>query len=153
MIKLLAIVAALVLPLTASAACTWTQLEIYAYKVVCTLTTEAAPTLITEGMPLTKLQGVTITAEAANGQTFTAAPAGTVAIYLWNDVAAAWARCRDCIEPTISEASQRRQIFPAYEVLVPRGRMAVAPSGVTVSGGSLTFYLTGMPRRTEVVQP
>lgn len=143
MIRVLISVFCLAVSLPAAAACTWSSTGSYRSKVVCTTANEAAPTLVTEGMSLSNLKALSVTAEADAAQTFTAAPAGTLAVYLWDPTVAAWARCRDCGEPTITEASVRRQSFAAFQVLGPTGRIAFVPVGVTVSAGGVTLYLTG----------
>jgi hypothetical protein len=112
-------------------------------KAVCASGTEAAPTLVTEGLSLANLRAISVVAEADAGQTFTAAPTGTLAIYLWDPSVGAWARCRDCGEPVISEASARHQAFAAFDVLGPDGRIAFIPVGVTLSAGGVTLYLHG----------
>ena len=142
MIRSLVAVLCLALSLPAAAACVWSTTGSTARKVVCDSGTEAAPTLITEGITLNTVASIGVVAEAAVGQTFTAAPAGTLRIYIWDEFVGAWARCMDCGEPVITAASERRQAFASFTIGERRGRFALVPNGVTLSAGTLTIYLT-----------
>lgn len=145
-IKYVAAFALLAFALSASATCTWTSTGTYSWKVVCTTGNESAPTLVTEGAALPNLKALSVFALADTGQTFTATPSGTVAIYIYDDVAGRWGRCRSCGEPTIDAVSEREDAFPAFTVPVSRnGRFAVVPISVTLSSGGVTFYVNGQP--------
>lgn len=140
--KILIILLTLGFSLPTAAACVWTDTGATARKVVCDSGTEAAPTLVTEGISLGTVATIGIVAQAAAGQTFTAAPAGALHIYVWDNFVGAWARCSDCGEPAITLASERRQAFASFTVGERRGRFAVVPNGVTLSAGNLTIFLT-----------
>lgn len=126
----------------ARAACTWSTLTSTTYKVVCTTGNESAPTLESEGAPLGYFRGFNVTAEADSGQTFTAAPGGTLQAYLWVDAAQAWVRVPD-LDLSIGAASVRRQAFMGFQVVSPRGRIAYVPVSVTLSAGGITLYVAG----------
>lgn len=137
MSKLIAALLALALPLLASASCTWTSIDQYSAKVVCTTGTEAAPTLVTAGVAL-NMVAFTLTAEADSGQTLSGA--GTWQAYLWIESAGGWARAPD-LDVTVGVTTLRRQAWAGFTVAGRRGRIAYAPSGVTVSSGGNTLYV------------
>jgi hypothetical protein len=147
MMRICAVALALALPVAASAACVVSTIDsvagTQAYKIMCDTGSEAAsvPTLSTQGISPAGFRYMEITAEAANGQTFTAAPAGTIAIYLYDANVGGWGRCRDCGEPSVKAVSERRESFGAFDVKGP-DRIMLIPLAVTLSGGNLTLYVT-----------
>jgi hypothetical protein len=142
--KLLAflVAASLALPAVPLAACTWTTGTTQAIDV-CASGNESAPTLATEGFSIDGLQAFTLVAEADTGQTFTAAPAGAIQFYVYDQVVGAWVRAPD-LDVTVSLASARRQAWTGYQIKGRRvSRIAVVPVAVTLSAGGLTLYLLG----------
>ncbi len=136
MTKLFAALLALVLPLLASAACTWTSIDQYSAKVVCTTGTEAAPTLVAEGVAL-NMVSYSLAGEADSGQTLTS---GSWAAYLWIESAGGWARAPD-LDVTVGAAGQRRVAWSGFRVFGRRGRIAYVPASLVVSSGGSTLYV------------
>lgn len=134
--KLFAALLALALPLLASASCTWTALDDYSAKVVCTTGTESAPKLVTEGVSLNML-AFTLAAEADSAQTITS---GAWKAYLWIESAGGWARAPS-LDVTVEAAGERRLSWPGFRVFGRRGRIAYVPSAVVVSSGDNTLYV------------
>lgn len=153
MLKTLVACLAVLVAFPASAACVWTLKHFLdtnsatglSATVVCDSGTEAIPTDATDGIPCAGLTKIMLRAQAASGQTFTAAPAGTIRIAVYSSRAAVgWARCPDCSEPTITEVSVRVQSFAPWTVTCREGdRIAFYPNGVTLSAGALTLYVDG----------
>lgn len=143
--KILAAVLCLAFSLPAAAACVTSKVAsgTFNWKIVCEDGDEIAPTLVTQGLPLDGLKTITVTAAADSGQTFTATPAGKLAIYLWDPQVALWGRCYDCAEPTIKAISQRTESLGAFDVKGPAGRVMLVPVGVTLSSGGITIYVSG----------
>lgn len=143
--KILAVVAALVLPAIASAAAgTWSIPDdtVRSSKFVCTQAgvTCDAPTAATDGALLSGSTGVVVTVCAASGQTLSGA--GTLLAYVYNPIAGLWARVPD-LDLTTTTASVRCLAFPGIFVAVPAGRIAYVPSSVTASSNNLTIYVNG----------
>jgi hypothetical protein len=147
MIRLLAACLALALALSAQADCVWTKTTgPYEAKAVCADGDEPAPALSSDGIPLAGIESIGVTVSADAGQTFTAAPAGTIAVYIRSEQTGRWARCQDCNEGTIKNASVRDQPF-TFTVTHRRGRVAFVPIGVTLSAGGLTIWTQVDPVR------
>lgn len=136
MTKLFAALLALVLPLLASAACTWSSIDQYSAKVVCTTGTEAAPSTAADGVAL-NMVAFTVSADADSGQTLTS---GTWKAYLWIDAVAGWRRTPG-LDVTVEVAGERGVAWPGFRVFGRRGRIAYVPSAVVVTAGSNTFYV------------
>lgn len=125
------------IPSLALGATTWTAdatLPVHqgtAAKAVCTTGTEAAPTLVTDGLPLAGLRGFVVHAEAAGAMT----AGGKLVAYLWNPVSARWNPSPDL--DLVVQAVQF-QSFAGFVVAAPNGRVAYAPSGV---GQAVTLYV------------
>lgn len=134
--KFIAALLALALPLASWASCTWTSIDQYSAKVVCTTGTEAAPTLVSEGVAL-NMVSYSLAAEADSGQTLTS---GSWAAYLWIESAGGWARAPD-LDVTVGAAGQRRLAWPGFTVAGRRGRIAYVPASVVVSAGGNTLYV------------
>lgn len=133
---ILAVLLSLILPRLAQATCTWSSIDAYSAKVVCTTGTESAPTLVTEGVSLNML-AFTLAAEADASQTITS---GSWAAYLWIESAGGWARAPD-LDVTVGVSGLRRLAWPGFRVFGRRGRIAYVPSSVVVSSGSNTLYV------------
>lgn len=146
MIRILLACLALLAALPASAACVWSSAGAYEAKAVCADGDEIAPTLITEGLglissPYKPASGFSVTAEADASQTITS---GTLKAYIWDPWVAAWARAPD-LDLTASISGERRLTWPGFTVTAGVGRVAYAPSVVTLSSGGITIYITGAP--------
>lgn len=143
MLKFFVILASLAVATPSYSACVWSATSTWSAKVVCDSGTEAAPTLITEGISLVDLRSLSISAVADVSQTFTAAPAGMLWFYIWDDMAAMWVHSTD-FDRRITNASERTQGFTGLSIIGPRGgRIAVRPVGISLSSGKITVYLNG----------
>jgi len=120
------------------AAATWTAPNPKTSKAVSASGTTDAPTLVTEGLDLYRTKGFFVTAEADGAQTLSGA--GALTAYFWDDAFAAWSRV-PAMDLATTTATVRRL---SLHVSAPanRGRIAYAPTGVTVSGGGVTIYIT-----------
>ncbi len=136
MTKILAALLALTLPLLASASCTWSSIDQYSAKVVCTTGTESAPTLVTEGVAL-NMVSYSLAGEADSGQTITS---GSWAAYLWIESAGGWARAPD-LDVTAGASGLRRLAWAGFMVAGRRGRIAYVPASLVVSSGGSTLYV------------
>jgi hypothetical protein len=134
------VAAALLLPLVASATCTFTGDETTSVAT-CTTGTETIPTLATEGLPvLNCFRGLSVFIAA--DATRTLSGTGTLKVYMYDAGAAAWGEAPDlAMSATVSGA--RYHAFPGLFFTASRisGRIAVLPSGVGVSAGGVTVYL------------
>lgn len=138
MSKIAALVVALLLPGLASAACTYDAPTNGSTRVAtCSASTEAAPTLVTEGLNLAGKSGLTVVVSAATPMT----AGGTLKAYLWcagcDSGAGAWVRAPD-LDLTVQALAA--QSFPGFVVTVPQGRIEYRPNGV---GLATTIYLVG----------
>lgn len=127
MTKLFSALLALALPLLASAACTYSSGTEWSTRIAtCTTTTEAAPTLVTEGLSLGGKRGLTVMVESSG--TLTAG--GTFQAYLWfqgaNSGNGAWVRSPDL---DVTAQALARQSWPGFVVTVPAGRIDYRPAG------------------------
>jgi hypothetical protein len=106
-------------------------------------TTEAAPTLATEGLDLRATAdracaGFNLYAECDSGQTFTGT--GDFVAFMY-DAITGWARASELdVSVVTADASNRRIFLGAFPVAAPRGRVAHVCSSVAVSGGGVTLY-------------
>jgi hypothetical protein len=143
MLKTVLAVLTLLVATPSYSACVWSATTTWSAKVVCDSGTEAAPTLITEGISLVNLRSLSISMVADSGQTFTAAPAGMLWFYVWDDVAEMWIHSTD-FDRRVTNASERTQGFTGLSIIGPRGgRVAVRPVGISLSSGKVTVYLNG----------
>ena len=128
-----------------AAAATWTNPSGTTAVAVCAQAGVScdAPTLATQGLPLDRLQGFSVTACAAVGQTLSGA--GTLTAYVYDDTVGVWSRIPD-LDLTVGTATIRCIAFPAIWVAAARGRVAFVPTVVTASTNSVTVYLIGETR-------
>jgi hypothetical protein len=127
------------------AAAVWTNPTGTTSLAVCTTAgvTCDAPTLATEGLKLDNMQGYSVTACAASGQTLSGA--GTLTAYVYDETVAVWSRIPE-LDLTVSGTPGRCITFLGVWVAAPRGRVAYAPTGVTASSVSVTVYVIGEKR-------
>ena len=132
MTKLFAALLALVLPLLASAACTYSSGTEWSTRIAtCTTTTEAAPTLVTEGLSLGGKKGMTVAAESSGTMT----AGGTFQAYLWIASAASGAgRWLRAPHLDLTAQALTGQVWPGFAVTVSAGRIDYRPAGT----GALT---------------
>lgn len=136
MTKLFAALLALALPLLASASCTWTSIDDYSAKVVCTTGTEAAPSTVADGVAL-NMVAYTVSADADAAQTLTS---GSWKAYLWIESVGGWRRAPS-LDVTVEVAGERGVAWPGFRVFGRRGRIAYVPAAVVVSAGGNTLYV------------
>lgn len=109
--------------------------------------TRAAPTTATEGVSLLQVRGFRVAICAAVGQTLSGA--GTLQAWVYQAKAQVWMR-NPSLDLTISVtatscagAACRCQVFPDQRVPVLYAhRVLYAANAVTVSGGTVTTYIT-----------
>jgi hypothetical protein len=142
---LLAAALTLVPAFALAAAPTWTTLAPRSVRGTCaTGTCSDAPTLVSQGMNLEGVGGVTVHVCADSGQTLSGA--GTLQAYVWNDQLQYWSRLIDR-DLSVTHSAYRCQAFDVLWVGGPRGRLAFVPSGVTVSsGGLIVDHLSNGPQ-------
>ena len=142
--KKILVVAALValIPFQANAAAgVWSLLGSaigpYSSKFVCTTAgvTCDAPTLVTEGVQLNGVGGITVTVCAAAGQTLSGS--GTLTAYVWNESTSTWANAPD-YNLTVTGTTVRCQNFAPFWVADTHGRIAWVTTTVTASSNSVT---------------
>lgn len=108
----------------------------------CDAPVEASST--TDGLPLSRsfssAKGITVTACADSGQTLSGA--GTLTAYGRDPSVALWAALPD-LNLTVTSSARRCQTFSGFVVTLPIGRVTWVPTGVTVSGGGVTVYVSG----------
>jgi len=98
----------------------------------------------TDGADVLGVDAFDLFIAADSGQTLSGA--GTLECYVYNTVAARWARFKDW-DVTVTTSAVRDAGFAGpspgkgYPVLTSIGRVAFRPNGVTLSGGGLTIYL------------
>lgn len=140
----IAVALALLLPLAAEATCVWTtNADDTSGNVVCTTVGETAfagTTSAAVGWGLAYCsKGVVLTACVDSTRTLSAA--ATLSFYLFDPQAALWAKAPDFnITTATISATERCQTFPALNVVLPAGRMAVLPTAGTLSAGNFTIY-------------
>jgi hypothetical protein len=113
----------------------------------CDAPVEAAGT--TDGLPLAGsvslygfnvgAKGVVVTVCADSGQTLSGA--GTVTAYVRDAQVALWSAIPD-LNFTVTSSARRCQTFTGVAVAYPTGRITWVPTGVTVSGGGVTVYIS-----------
>jgi hypothetical protein len=136
--KLLAVALAIFLPLAASASCTYTtDTGSSTTKSVCTTTSEAAPTLVSEGRALDGLAGMFIIATASSAWT----AGGTLNAYIWSPQAGVWVRAPDY---DLTVPGSTGQAWGAFYIPVPQGRIDYKPAGV--GAVTTTIYMVGATR-------
>ncbi len=130
-----ALVAALLALPPAQAA---TPIPVWTEAQACTANTcaRAAPTLATQGTSIGLAEAYRVTACAASGQTL--AGAGSLQAWLYDPIAAQWARNPALDLPLAGITGVRCAAWPDVLVAVrlARHRVLYAASGVTVSGGA-----------------
>lgn len=149
MSKFLAVLAALLLPLLAQAAAATYSATDNGVKGVCASGTCDAPSeaaglddgfsLATSG-GLMKNNGLSVTVCADSGQTLSGA--GVLTAYGRDPSVALWAASPD-LNLTVSSSARRCQTFMGFMVTLPVGRITWVPTGVTVSSGGVTVYVSG----------
>lgn len=142
--KLLAAILALALPVLALAAPATYSDTAGGVKSVCATSTCDAPTeaaSLTDGVSLVSAvyRGLTITVCADSGQTLSGA--GTLTAYSRDPSVGLWASLPD-LNISMSTSARRCQSFASPSILVPAGRITWVPTGVTVSGGGVTVYIS-----------
>lgn len=101
----------------------------------CNETTEAAPTLATQGKPLAGSTGLTITVVATGNMT----AGGKLNAYLYHQAVGQWTRAPD-LDLTISAAATN-QTWPGFMVTVPQGRIDYRTSAA--GANNTLIYLIG----------
>lgn len=121
-------------------AATWVQLPGTPRSVLSIqATTEAIPTLETEGLYLDEVAGFCLHILADLGETLNGA-GGTFDGYRYDDFTGVWARASE-LDITITTADiGGRGMSVVFQVAAPRGRLAHIANGVSVSAGGLTLY-------------
>ncbi len=117
-------------PVRAEAGCTYVATT-YSLETTCTLATEAAPTLVTEGFPLRtasasgliEITSFTVHVEATAGN-FTG---GTYDGYVWNVLTLKWNLNPDLVITVTAGVPRQAK---SYTVTGPVGRVAFVPTGV-----------------------
>jgi len=117
---------------------TWVSLFDKATKSV-QAATDAAPTIITDGIPILGMTSVGLTIECDVGQTILAA-AGVLDLYLWDDLVGAWSYVMYQGIQIPQEVVGRRRFTTAISIANARGRMAYICNGLSLSGGGITQY-------------
>jgi hypothetical protein len=139
---------ALTLPIFAFASTTYSRVALAdgsfrprSVKAVATTGSESAPSAATEGMDLTTVGAVDVIVCADSGQTITAG--GTIQVWFYDVDVGLWAlsdyslsvpttkRCATTLGPSAGKG---------IPIIAKRGRIALVPSGMTVSSGGLTLY-------------
>jgi hypothetical protein len=96
-----------------------------------------APTLVTEGVSLLGVGGVTVTVCAASGKVLSGA--GTLTAYVWNEASLSWAAAPDY---NLSVTSTIRcQNFAPFWVADTHGRIAWVTTGVTSNADDVTVNI------------
>jgi hypothetical protein len=119
---------------------TWTVVQDAGYALAaCTTGSEAAPTLVTQGLKLDGMRSITVSAEASVA--LTAASAGLKA-YLWNPISAQWNRAPDLDLTTVNVTDQSWAAFSVSGAL-KGSRVAWVPDG---AGQAVSIYIMGAKR-------
>lgn len=120
-------------------AVTWTKIGERSVKATGMVTTEAAPTLATDGMDVAGMGSFSLTLECDVGQTFSSA-AGQLDVYWFDPLIATWSYVGNAFQQIPPEAAGKRRFTLVLDVQNARGRIALIPNGVVVSAGGLTEY-------------
>ena len=128
------------------AAATWTNPSGTTAVAVCAQAgvTCDAPTLATQGISLDNVQGFSVTACAATGQTLSGA--GVLTAYVYDDAVGLWSRLPD-LDLTNSTATVRCVTWAGIWAAAPRGRVAYVPTALTASSNSVTVYMIAEKRK------
>ena len=102
-------------------------------------TTEAAPSVATDGMLLEAVAAVTVWLEADAGQTISA-DVGQVDVYQ-HDIGAWGAAPALVLQVPPGSSGHRRVQLGTVRIDNPRGRLACIANGVSVSSGGVTVYI------------
>jgi hypothetical protein len=100
--------------------------------------TQAAPTLVTEGIDLDYVEGLRIILSADSGQTLSFTGGSEyIKIWLWSSALSRWCPSKRLYVP-LSTADAGDRSFPIEDLptFVPVGRIFAGPSAVTASGGT-----------------
>jgi hypothetical protein len=109
-------------------------------------TTEAAPTLSTDGIGLVGVDAVKPVLTAPNGQTFDGT--GTIKGYFYSRLLGRWVEDPRAEDTLTDLLGKNEGTLPAIPVQTQGGRFAVVCSGVGLSGGStITVTLIATSRR------
>ncbi len=139
-ILILLLTAGLAAPSFASTTWDLTEESSKGYVVAtCTTGTESAPTLITEGLDLDRVKGLTVSYEAAGAITIS----GVLKAYLWNPISEQWNRAPD-IDLTATTADVDQEWGLEVVGHPPGSRIAFVPVGIGVAG---SLYIRGGKRR------
>src|SRR5512146_325831 len=153
MTKTLASLAVLVLPIGAWATCSTASVPgaPRSVVVICTTGTETCASLasatdgmllgpsITEGNIVGPVAGFTVQTEADTGQTLAG---GSLLICVRDDISGRWRLMPDvCALAAAATRDHSPCAGGGFSVTSPRGRIALVPSGVTVSSGSVTVRM------------
>lgn len=121
-------------------AATWVRVGANRSVVSVQATTEAAPTVSTDGIALDGIGAISIWLEADPGQTLSGT--GQLDVYVYDAMVGAWA-----LAPLIpfgvpsGAAGKQRVVLGSVVIDNPRGRIAPIANGVGVSAGGLTLYI------------
>lgn len=145
---LAAVLLAILLPLTAQAAAATYEATRNGVKGVCASGTCDAPVEaagLTDGLPLvssffTTVNGLAVTVCADDTRTLSGA--GTLTAYVWEPSTGLWAAVPD-LNLTVSSSARRCQSFTGFLVTLAVGRITWVATGVTVSAGGTTVYVSG----------
>lgn len=133
--RAIAVLAVLAVPLYVWATCTYSTATGSRVTIAsCNSTTEAAPTLATEGADLTKAKGVVVGVKATGTMT----AGGKLNAYLYSAHAGIWFRAPDL---DLTAAAQTNQMWLGTEVLVPFGRIDYRPSAL--GANNTLIYIHG----------
>lgn len=148
-----AFLASLLVPLGAWATCSTAVVPGATRSVIvtCTTGTETCASLasatdgmllgpsITEGNVVGPVAGFSVQAEAAAGQTLAS---GSLLVCERDDISGRWRPMPDTCSLSATAARDHSPCTGGgFTVISPRGRIALVPSGVTVSSGSVTIRL------------
>lgn len=129
-----------------AAAATYTPLGgSKAIKIVCASGTCDAPTLLSQFIPMTDWTGFSVEVVADSGQTLSGA--GAVKCYTWNPVTSNLPSYQQDLSLAPATASVRSVTLQGVFVAAATGYITCIPSGVTVSSGGVTLYVTGWTKR------
>ena len=128
------------------AAATWSSNGQWSVKAVCASGTADAPTLASEGIDLQGIRGFTVHVEADSTRTLSGA--GTLDFYIWNNEGQRWGKlCSSTgaqVQYTVAASGVRSCGYQGFEVIDSKDRIAIVPTGVTVSAGGLTIYINAL---------
>ena len=126
----------------ALAGTTWTTPKNNVSKLVCTTDTESAPTLVSEGLALSRVNKKPLVTIEVHIETAGTLTVNTVVLaYLWNPISAQWNRASD-LDLTIKAAAAASEAFASFVVTrsYTGSRIAYVPNGI---GAAPTIYIIG----------